>query len=158
MLGVGWQVVVVGDGGRGQYVTHIHKFERLARKSWNNRSGRKIFAVHSARDTSGRSARPLVSKRAALVRDPLCLAAGRLLFHSLSKMVVHVKCTVICLDKDIYWCILDGVSEGKRAIYIFNIIWLLSTNVSMYMFWCLMFFCSKIYLRSLECALFSMMI
>ena len=79
MVGVGWQVVVVGDGGRGQDVTHIHKCERLARKSWNNRCGRKIFAGHSARDTSGQSARPLVSKRAALVRDPLSLAAGRLL-------------------------------------------------------------------------------
>ena len=70
MVDVRWQEVVVGDGGRGQYVTHIHKFERLARKSWNNRCGRKIFAGHSARDTSGQSARPLVSKRAALVRDP----------------------------------------------------------------------------------------
>ena len=79
MVGVGWQVVVVGDGGRGQDVTHIHKCERLARKSWNNRCSRKIFAGHSARDTSGQSARPLVSKRAALVRDPLWLAAGRLL-------------------------------------------------------------------------------
>ena len=85
MVGVGWQVVVVGDGGRGQYVTHIHKFERLARKSWNNRCGRKIFAGHSARDTSGQSARPLVSKRAALVRDPLSLAAGRLLIMFLTK-------------------------------------------------------------------------
>ena len=79
MVGVGWQVVVVGDGGRGQDVTHIHKCERLARKCWNNKCGKKIFAGHSARDTSGQSARPLVSKRAALVRDPLWLAAGRLL-------------------------------------------------------------------------------
>ena len=79
MVGVGWQVVVVGDGGRGQDVTQIHKCERLARKCWNNKCGKKIFAGHSARDTSGQSARPLVSKRAALVRDPLWLAAGRLL-------------------------------------------------------------------------------
>ena len=67
MVGVGWQVAVVGDGGRGQDVRNIHQCERLTRECWNKRCGKKTFAGHFARDTSGQSARPLVSNRAALV-------------------------------------------------------------------------------------------
>ena len=35
MVGVGWQVAVVGDGGRGQDVRNIHQCERLTRECWN---------------------------------------------------------------------------------------------------------------------------
>ena len=46
MVGVGWQVAVVGDGGRGQDVRNIHQCERLTRECWNKRYGKKTFAGH----------------------------------------------------------------------------------------------------------------